>query len=99
MPVSQDANIDTLLQTNIFDVVISSSSLKKLIDYTEHNNLWDIPVIIKQIKINHDNITQDKTVIYIDKPFPKKQPIINDFMYKYHKDLIKTNFCKYEAFR
>lgn len=46
--VSQDANVEKLLETNHVDVVISSSGLKRLMDNTDYNKFWEIPVVIKQ---------------------------------------------------
>ncbi|KAL3268591.1 hypothetical protein HHI36_007699 [Cryptolaemus montrouzieri] len=53
-PVSQDGNIKTLLENNEFDVAISSSGLKRLLDNTDTKAKWSIPVKIENIEIEKE---------------------------------------------
>lgn len=55
LPVSQDENIDKLLQNHAIDVVISSSGLKRIMNGTNDNEEWNIPVVIKQKEITQGN--------------------------------------------
>lgn len=93
--VSEDENINKLLHHD-FDIVISSSGLKRLTNFIENTGNWDLPVIIKEVQVEP---RVKRKIVYIDKPLPKKQPNVNDFCFKCHKQLIRMNFCQYEAFR
>lgn len=93
--VSADKNIENLLENNQFDIVISSSGLNKIMYGSDVNEDWDLPVLVKQIKVGETV----KNVVYIDKPLPKKHPTNAYFSHKCTKLMLRTNFCKYEAFR
>lgn len=49
--MSKDANIRELLKTNDFDVVISSSGLKRLLDNTDLKEKWTIPIVVELIDV------------------------------------------------
>lgn len=100
LPVSQDQNIDKLLEKHPVDVVISSSALNQLSDYTDTNSKWIIPVVIKWVTVKlPDGIDFKKKVVYIDKVLPKTSPTLHEFRYYGIKKLVKSNFCHFEAFR
>lgn len=96
--VSEDKNILKLLQNNDFDVAISSSALKRILDYTDSNSKWLIPVKIKYISKEKEKGVKKK-VVFIDKTLPSS--IIDPFELKYYsmKRMLKTNFCQFEAFK
>jgi hypothetical protein len=99
LPVSQDENIPKLLQNHKFDIVISSSGLKQIIDYTNTRTKWIIPVVVKEIEINNsDGGISKKKIVFVDKVLPKVNPSISDLNYYAYKRLLKLNFCQYEAF-
>lgn len=62
---------------------------------SDNNDIWDLPVLVKQTKVG-DNV---KNVVFIDKPLPRKHPTNAYFSNKCVKLMLRTNFCKYEAFR
>jgi hypothetical protein len=98
--VSQDENIPKLLQNHKFDIVISSSGLKQIIDYTNTRTKWIIPVVVKEIEINNsDGSISKKKIVFVDKVLPKVNPSISDLNYYAYKRLLKLNFCQYEAFK
>lgn len=51
--VSQDRNIEQILSRNPVNVVISSGGLHRILDNTDLSVTWDIPVIVKQIEVEH----------------------------------------------
>jgi len=94
LPVSQDAHVKTLVDNHMIDVVISSSTLKRLMDDSNFNVEWDIPVIVKKCDIKQaDGSFESKNIVYIDKPLPKRHPDNVDFNQYCVKRLIKTNLC------
>lgn len=91
--VSMDDVVSNLLQkVPDIDVVMSSSSLTKFINYMDNSESWDLPLVIKYASNN-------KKVIYIDKSLARKQINLNHINSYVHKVLLKTNFCASEEFR
>ncbi|XP_044753470.1 little elongation complex subunit 2-like [Coccinella septempunctata] len=99
MPVSKDGNIRQLLKNNDFDIVISSSGLKRLLDNTDLKEKWTIPVVVELINVQRGREIHKKKVVFIDKPFVKNRPDPLDLKYISMKRLVRTNFCHYEAFK
>lgn len=93
LPVSQDDNVTTFIKHHDFDVVCTASTLTKLMDDSDYNGNWDIPVVIK----HHTLAGKTIKVVYIDKPLPKKHPNQHDFMIKSFKDLIRTSYCRFPS--
>lgn len=94
-----DRNIQDILQKHHdIDVIMSSGSLTKFINYMDEQP-WDLPVIIRNETVKDDEGTKNKKIVYIDKPLAKKNININDVNEYIHKILIKTNFCSTEEFR
>lgn len=93
--VSEDRNIISLAENHDFDVVISSSGLKRIINYTNTSEQWSIPVVIKEITQGNKR----KKIVFIDKVLPKCKPIYHDLNYFAYKRLLKLEFCQYEAFQ
>lgn len=93
--MSSDKNIDKLIENDDFDIVISSSGLNKIMYGSDSSDVWDLPVLVKQVKDGN----KTKNVVFIDKPLPRKHPINAYFSNKCTKLMLRTNFCKYEAFR
>lgn len=99
LTVSKDANIRELLKNNDFDVVISSSGLKRLLDNTDLREKWTIPVIVEIINVQRGKEIFKKKVVFIDKPLAEDHPDPLDLKYCSMKRLVRTNFCRYEAFK
>ncbi|XP_076251590.1 uncharacterized protein LOC143190894 isoform X1 [Rhynchophorus ferrugineus] len=100
LPVSQDKNIDNILQNHDIDLIISASGLKCLSDNSNLKAKWLIPISVKTITIQkEDGTTFKKKVTFIDKPFIQSSISNLDITYKSFKRLVKTNFCQLEAFK
>lgn len=98
LPVSKDKNIDNIVENFNTNIVISSSGLKRLIDFTDLNDIWNIPVVVKQVNFKRaDNVIEKRNIVFIDKPCPRTTTIMS-LNEKGHKMLLKTNFCQFEAF-
>lgn len=93
-PVSQDYNIMNLAEKHDFDVVISSSALKRITDYTSTSAKWLIPVVIKEVEKGG----KPKKIVFIDKVLPKCTPNYHDLSNFAFKRLLKLQFCQYKAF-
>ncbi|XP_025834382.1 uncharacterized protein LOC108737678 [Agrilus planipennis] len=91
LPVSQDRNISKLAQHNAFQLVISSSALKRLMDCDNWNYDWDIPVIIKT--------ERGKKIVFVDKTLPQKAPTVRQLNEKLYKNGLKANFCYFKMLR
>ncbi|KAJ3642094.1 hypothetical protein Zmor_024910 [Zophobas morio] len=98
LPVSQDKNINKLAQSHNFDVAISSSGLKRIIDYTSVKDKWLIPVVIKEIQVDKGGTTTTKKIVFVDKVLPDINPTVHDLNKHTYKRLLRLNFCQYEAF-
>lgn len=94
LPVSRDGNVTSVLQTHHVDIVISMSGIKRLMDDSDHNTTWTIPLIVKKHECKSDDGGQvTKNVVYIDKPLPSQWPTKPVFKEQCYKRLLKTNFC------
>lgn len=47
--VSEDLNINDIVESNLVDVVISSGALRKLLDFTQVNASWFLPIVVKSV--------------------------------------------------
>ncbi|GJQ87364.1 hypothetical protein Trydic_g17408 [Trypoxylus dichotomus] len=98
--VSKDMNIHQLVMSNKVDVIISSSGLTRLLNFTETKTPWDIPVVVKEVEVqNSDGTKKTKKVVFIDKPFPSQTPTIFELNETCFKVMLKSNFCDSEAFK
>lgn len=98
--VSRDANIVKLLENHPVDVVTSSSALKRIADNADLKQNWIIPIIVKEIERKDEKgAISKRKVVFIDKPFPQTNPNKYYLAHSAFKNLLKTNFCQYEAFR
>ncbi|XP_022917698.1 uncharacterized protein [Onthophagus taurus] len=100
LPVSQDGNIKKLLTSCEAEVVISASGLKRLLNFTEINSGWEIPIIIEEIDyIETNGINTKRNIIFIDKPLPKIKINEANIVEKNVKIGLKANFCTPEALK
>ncbi|XP_017781436.1 PREDICTED: uncharacterized protein LOC108566190 [Nicrophorus vespilloides] len=94
LPVSEDKNIDGILDNHEADVVLSLSTLKKLINFSDSHNTWHVPVIVKKIVKNG----KMKNVVFLDKALPKLNPTHTELNERCAKLFAKTNFCTIEGY-
>ncbi|KAF5272131.1 hypothetical protein FQA39_LY01213 [Lamprigera yunnana] len=95
LPVSQDKNIENALENHGVDVIISMSGIKRLMDDSDNKSVWNLPIVIKQIKFKLPNEdVQEKKVVFIDKALPLQTPTRVDFNQQCHKRLVRLNLSK-----
>lgn len=86
-PVSLDAHVSDLLQHNNAEIVLSSSTFRRLASLSASNKEeeWDIPIVVKTV--------HGKRVVYLDKPL--KRTYTRRYMYqKYFKIAVKKKSLK-----
>lgn len=88
--VSEDRNIDQMVDKNPIDVVMSSGGFKKLMEIHDVSSNWDIPIVVRP----HNG----KNVCFIDEPLRCSKPNKLCVNQKSYKDAIKLKFCGYKGF-
>ncbi|XP_066157895.1 uncharacterized protein [Euwallacea fornicatus] len=101
LPVSDDKTVQSILESQKhIDIVVSLSGLKCIADTSDLKKRWMIPFVVKTMRVpREDGSTYSKNIVFINKPFSQYDMSCVDLAYIGYKRLIKTNFCKFEAFR